>query len=365
MAAGLEWLVDRLPGWTAGRWPAGAAEVLQAPRSARRPAALAALAGAALVAVSASASWRANDRSDSDFAEWYAEVLFDLLPQDAVLFAHGDASGPLGYYRYVEERRPDVTLYNVQGLVFGNRLYDPLLPPGEKSRALDRFVGSTERPVFLDLDADIRPGERVVRYYGFLMEVLDEGEPGTIQLSGHPRGEQYFLELLDRQPTDRWERSRRNGLLSHYGTYLGLVFLSGAPTLLEPAEPLFSRADDCYPCLTGLAAALLENPDQGGAHADRIAAWLARAQARHDHALSKGESASLPFLQGRLAELTDDATTAAARYRQSYALYPHPQNEASDALHRLGLALVTAESGTLRAATKMGPVRVACRPSSA
>jgi hypothetical protein len=252
---------------------------------------------------------------------------------------HGDASGPLGYHRYVEERRPDIALYNLHGLVFGNRLYDPLLPPEEKARVLDRFVGSTERPVFLDLDADILPGERVRRYYGFVMEVLDEGEPGTIQLIRHPRGERYFLELLDRQPADRWERVRRNALLSHYAAYLGLVFLSGAPVLLEPTEPLFPRADDCYPCLTGLAAALLDNWDEGAdAHADRIAAWLARAEALRDQALTKGESADLPFLQGRLAESTGDAASAAAGYRRSYALHPHPRSEAAGALRRLGLA---------------------------
>ena len=335
VAAGLEGLAGRLPGW----WPAGWAGMLPALRSARGPAALAALAGAALVVVSASASWRANDRSGGDYAEWYAEMMFDLLPPHAVLFAHGDATGPLGYYRYVEERRPDVALYNLHGLVFGNRLYDPLLPPEEKARVLDRFVGATERPVFLDLDADILPGERVLRYYGFVMEVLDEGEPGTIQLIRHPRGERYFLELLDRQPAERWERVRRNAILTHYGAYLGLVFLSGAPVLLEPTEPLFPRADDCYPCLTGLAAALLDNWDEGASvHADRIAAWLARAEPLRDQALTKGESADLPYLQGRLAELTGDAASAAAGYRRSYALHPHPRSEATDALRRLGLA---------------------------
>ena len=337
VAAGLEGLAGRLGAWAAGRWPAGGAGMLPALRSARASAAAAALAGTVLVVASASASWRVNDRSGSDFAEWYAEVMFDLLPPDAVLFAHGDASGPLGYYHYVEERRPDVALYNLHGLVFGNRLYDPLLPPEEKARALDRFVGSTERPVFLDLDADILPGERVRRYYGFVMEVLDEGEPGTMQLIRHPRGERYFLELLDRQPTDRWERARRNELLSHYTAYLGLVFLSGAPVLLEPTEPLFPRAEDCYPCLTGLASALLENWDEGASdHAGRIAAWLARAEALHDEALTKGQSADLPFLQGRLAELTGDA--AAAAYRRSYALHRHPESETAEALRRLGLS---------------------------
>ena len=339
VAAGLEGLAGRLRAWAAGQWPAGGAGMLPALRSARASAAAAALAGTVLVVASASASWRVNDRSGSDFAEWYAEVMFDLLPPDAVMFAHGDASGPLGYYHYVEERRPDVALYNLHGLVFGNRLYDPLLPPEEKARALDRFVGSTERPVFLDLDADILPGERVRRYYGFVMEVLDEGEPGTMQLIRHPRGERYFLELLDRQPTDRWERVRRHALLSHYAAYLGLVFLSGAPVLLEPTEPLFPRAEDCYPCLTGLASALLENWDEGASdHAGRIAAWLARAEALRDEALTKGESADLPFLQGRLAELTGDAAAAAAAYRRSYALHPHPESETAEALRRLGLS---------------------------
>ena len=73
-------------------------------------------------------------------------------------------------------------------------------------------------------------------------------------------------------------------------------------------------------------------------HADRIATWLARAGALHDQAMSKGESAVLPFQQGRLAELTGDAATAAARYRRSHAIFPHSGNQAAAALRQLGLA---------------------------
>ena len=58
---------------------------------------------------------------------------------------------------------------------------------------------------------------------------------------------------------------------------------------------------------------MLDNWDEGAAaHADRIAAWLARAEALRDQALTKGESADVPFLQGRLAELTGAAASAAA-----------------------------------------------------
>lgn len=133
--------------------------------------------------------------------------------------------------------------------------------------------------------------------------------------------------------------ARRHAILSHYGAYLGLILLSGAPILLEPTEPVFPLTEDCYPCLTGLAEAMLENWDEGASvHADRIAAWLARAEALRDQPLTKGESADLPFLQGRLAELTGDAVSAAAAYRRAYALLPNPRSEAAAALRRLGLA---------------------------
>ena len=319
-AAGMQWAMDRLPGWAA----------------ARRAAPAVALAGAAMVAWSASAGWPANDRSGSDFAERHAEAVFDLLPDDAVLFAYGDALGPLGYYRYVEGRRPDIALYSLQGLVFGNRLFDPLLPQAERARGLDRFVASTDRPVFLLPDFDVSPADRGFGHHGFVLEVLGEGTAGTVDLSRDERGERYFLELLDRRPVDRWEWSRRNRLLSGYGNYLGLVVLSGSPLLIEPMAGLFERADNCYACLTGMAAALLDN--DAAPHAGRIAAWLVRAEALHGQALGKEESARLPFEQGRLAELTGDPAAAAARYREAYAIYPHPEVAAGAALSRLGLA---------------------------
>ena len=329
---GLQWSIDRLAGWAAARWPAGTSRM---PWATRSPAAAAVLAGAAMVAGSAAASWPANDRSDSDFAERHAEAVFDLLPPEAALFVLGDAIGPLGYYRLVEERRPDIALYSLQGLVFGNRLFDPFLPREERASALDRFVDATARPVFLLPDYDIYPDDRGFGHRGFVLEVLGEGSGGTANLARHPRGERYFLELLDRQPADAWERSRRSGMLTHYGNYLGLVVLVGS-RLQEPLAELLERAEHCYPCLLGMVDAVLDNEAAG--QADRIALWLARAEALHDRALTKQESAKLHFEQGRLAELTGDTATAATRYRQAYAIFPHPDRDAGPALRRLGLA---------------------------
>jgi len=202
VGVGLQRMMDRLPEWTAARWPARAPGTSRAPWVTRSSTAAAVLMGAAMVAVSASASWPVNDRSDSDFAERHAEAVFDLVPQDAVLFGFGDAIGPLGYYRFVEERRPDIAFYSLQGLVMGNRLFSPFLPEEERARVLDEFVDSTARPVFLLPDYDIYPEDRGFGHRGFVLEVLGEGSGGTANLARHPRAERYFLELLDRQPAE-------------------------------------------------------------------------------------------------------------------------------------------------------------------
>ncbi len=335
VAAGLQWLLGRLHATLGARWPERLAGAPRASWAVPGSAALVGLAAAAMVAASAFASWPANDRSGSDFVERYADVMFDALPENAVLLVNADSTTPIGYYRLVEKRRPDVTLYHLQGLVYANRLYDPFMSPADRPRALDQFVGSTHSPVFVLRDADFYPGERAVRHYGLALEMVEEGTPNTIELARHPHWEQYFVELLDRQPADRWERAVRYELLYRYGYYLGLIALSESPELLEPMEALFERAEDCYPCLISMVATLHDNDV---ATPDRISAWLTRAEALHHQAASKSERARLPFEQGRLAESAGDIAFAVARYRHSHDIYPHPQNQAREALRRLGVA---------------------------
>ena len=248
----------------------------------------------------------------------------------------GDDTGPLGYYRYVEEGRPDVALYNLRGLVFGNRLFDPRTAAETRQRALDRFVASTDRPVFLHPEFDIAPTGRGFGDRGFVLEVLGEGTAETAELRRDERGERYFIELLGRRPVDRWERWRRNNFLTHYGRYLGRVTLLDSPALRDSMTEVFEGADDCYPCLLSMAGSLLDQDAAG--HAGLIAGWLARAGALRDQAMSKQESAKVFFERGRLAELTGDAAAAAIRYREAYAIFPHPERDAGAALRRLGLA---------------------------
>ncbi|MYC14473.1 MAG: DUF2723 domain-containing protein [Gemmatimonadetes bacterium] len=313
----IDWLAERLP-----------SKFTQRPRL---KIGMAALVGTAMVAWSVHEHWRPNDRSDSDFAEHYADMQLDILPEDAVLFVFGDATGPMGYYQYIENRRPDVALYNLQGLVYGKRLYDPFLPKENKKEVLEKFTDSTERALFFPMDFDIFPNRRG-RIYGFLMEVVKDGKPGTIEIKRHPRGEEYFIYLVHLQPIDRWERVRRNGLLFQYGRYLGLIYFSGDSGLLNSMQELFRLAEGSYACLIGMAGTLIEHGNNS--HWEQVSAWLERAETLKYEALKKQTLARLYYLKGSLLQKQGKRVEAVASFAKSRDIYPHPGNKALEALEQ-------------------------------
>ncbi len=288
------------------------------------------LAGVCLVWWSVQSHWKPNDRAENDFAERHAEMQLDLLPEDAVLFVFGDTTGPIGYYRYVENRRPDVTLYNLQGLVYGERLFNPFMSTKKRDAVLERFIDSNERAIFLPLDVDIYPN-RELRVYGFLMEAARGGKPGTIKLKRHPRGEEFFVQLINRKPTDRWERVRRNEMLFHYGRYLGLAYFTGDPVFEQLQEP-FRLAHGSYASLLGMASVVLDNGNSS--NWEQVGKWLTRAEMLRHEALKKKTLAELYYQKGRLLQNQGRTNAAVMSFRKSRDVYPHPRNKALKALDR-------------------------------
>ena len=289
---------------------------------------VATLAGVALVWWSAHSHWQVNDRADSDFSERYNEMVMDLVPEDGVLFVFGDPTGHVGYYRYVENRRPDVTLYNLQGLVFGTRLFSPFLTAMARKEILEVFVDSSERALFFPLDVDIYP-ERQKWIYGFLLQTARDGKPGTIKLKRHPRGEEFFVYLINWKPIDRWERVRRNELLFQYGQYLGLIHFTGHP-LRDHVLELFQLAHGSYASLLGMATVFLDNGNSS--NWEQVSAWLAKAETLRHEALKKKTLAEIYYHKGRLLQNLGKANAAVVSLRMSRDIYPHPKNKALKAL---------------------------------
>jgi hypothetical protein len=154
MGLGVHWLVERLR--------------LAAPQ---------ALGGAAvLLALVFAVGLHANGQTD-DWAARYADTLLKTLPKDAIVFIGGEADlGPLGYYHMIEGRRPDITLYQPQGLVLGNRLFHILRDSTTTMR--ERITGL--------IDHDSRP---VVFTQGYI--------------DGYARREHWLFRELDKTNPDR------------------------------------------------------------------------------------------------------------------------------------------------------------------
>ena len=88
-----------------------------------------------------------NMRHGYSWGEEYAARILAEIPRDAIVFADGDVElGLLAYFRYIENRRPDIELYSASGLLLGNRLFDFRLE--DKKSFLEAFIAARPQREF-------------------------------------------------------------------------------------------------------------------------------------------------------------------------------------------------------------------------
>ncbi len=241
------------------------------------------------------------------------------------MFVNGDNVLPIGYFKYVENLRPDVDFYALDGLIYSNRLYGPFEKIPIRKEILQRYIDSNDRRLFVIGDTSLFP-IRCVRYYGFLCEAIREIESGTIELYPHDGGQEFFTRLVHSQPVDRWERHLRNQLMFEYGRYLGIVTYSGNPLYLDSMGGLIDLAAEQYSGLIGMATSLLRYGNQ--TYWEQVSDWISLAEYRKREATSKPMQAWLYNLNGEFLQKKGDMIGALRSYRISRDVYPHPKNTA-------------------------------------
>ena len=172
--------------------------------------------------------WEINNRRDYSWAHDLAIAKINSVEGNAVLFTFDDLDLPVGYLHFVENVRPDLKVYNDQGLVYGDRLFSPLIgdfaPEGNpqapnKNAVLKKFIEQTDRPIYYhaqrsSLYEHPKYGSDLV---GFLRRVNRENNQDRIILS------ELMLEWLDKNYdrgkniTDLWTRQQ------HYSTVAQVV----------------------------------------------------------------------------------------------------------------------------------------------
>lgn len=274
--------------------------------------------GAALVIAAIGTHGGRNVRRAYAWASTHAHSVLEILEPNSVLIVSGDTdTGSIGYLNRVEGVRPDVTVVNALGLVFADGPVPPLATTQARTDALERFIRSTDRPVFTTAPLPFAYGSVNC---GPVTKVLP-GKPGHRSFHSDPQILAYCDRIeADRTQTDPWTIDHRNEALSGCGRHLALVnqFSPGH----APVQSVLARVQATWP--GGLAAV-----DELGPYVapEILLPALAKAEALLDDTAAKPARASVHGIRGHLL-LQRDPAAAVASFERAIDLYPHADNSA-------------------------------------
>jgi tetratricopeptide (TPR) repeat protein len=291
----------------------------------RAPAWLPAAAWGALVAAALALNLPDNQRAGYGFARDYARTVLGSLEPDAILVLHGDMDTfPIAYEHLAEGVRPDVTLYNDQGLLFDDRLYPHTTGPEERSRLLGQLIRSTSRPVYF---TDSAPGGFTIDDGGLRMQVRRDVPPGKYLYSLSPETLAFLERMEGDAPRDTWTVLRRDALRRRLARILA-SFRFHEPALFAQ-NGMQAPLEHLERTPQGLLGALdaLTTPDTG-LDVQAILARADRAEALLDPGAPKKERAFPDYARGRALRDAGRLEEAAAAFRASLRVYPSHENPA-------------------------------------
>ena len=283
-----------------------------------------------------------NDRRDDTVALQYGKILLEGLAPDSVLFVTGDLpTAPVGYLRYGERFRDDVTVINTQGLVYPTRLFIPPTTKKNETNLTKNFVENAKRPVYYTTNIIDFPNPWGSIHFGLYRQVVRDGP--DLQLRIEQRVERYFYSLIE-QPTsrDRWNRHLHDRLMQQFGEYIGYMVLAEVndPAWGSRRENMVSAMQDQYFGLIGMAEMLIKYGT--AAHLPTVQQWLDRAdaligetlskEALGRHSMSKEMLGRHYYRRGYLAFRLGQRGQARELFHRSLAMHDHPDNPSRPAL---------------------------------
>ncbi len=293
----------------------------------------AAAAGGALLALMLAVGAYANLRADHEWAARYAQTVLKLLPKDAVVFAQGDADlAPMAYFHMVENWRPDITLYQPNGLILGNRLFHPLRTrPAESERIIADMIARQADPVVFMLDPYAGNASRDRWLYIEVDKSSTDVRKVTVDI---PEEASRFFEesVAQASSTNAWIAFFQSMLRRRYGILLGQSVPHGQPADARTRRHLEALAQDFYGAL-GVAEGMMHN--QAGFSIGAVAAYLEKARDLMPSDAPKDHVARYFALRGVVRANMQDHAGAIRDLETSFSLYPARENTAIEPLSDL------------------------------
>jgi hypothetical protein len=146
-----------------------------------------------------------NYRASDTLAHEYANTVLHSLEKNSIFFTFADLdTGPIGYMHKIENVRPDITLYNSNGLVFSNRLYRPFISNrNERLAKIDNLITNSKRPV--NYSTELRHEYGIIDY-GLYARIDTSLNPDARIIIIRPVIKDFYERILNRSPpVDHWE----------------------------------------------------------------------------------------------------------------------------------------------------------------
>jgi hypothetical protein len=282
-------------------------------------------AAAALLALIFALGARINF-AGHDWGARYAQAVLKILPENAVVVLGGDADlGPLAYFHIIENRRPDITLYNRTGLILGNRLFHALRTDQEtQQRLLQEMIDRQVAPVVFTLDREAGYARRTRGLYVELDKSSTDGTKLTVDV---PEEAVRFFEesVLGVEDRNAWVAFLQGEFRRYYAILLARSLRRGQP-LDERTQRHLELLGKNFHGALGIAEGLMENEE--GYSAGVVGDYLEKAKDAMPSDVPKEQLSAFFRVRGVLRDNLREDAGALRDLETAVAIWPGPDNPA-------------------------------------
>ncbi len=183
-----------------------------------------------------------NFRHYEQWTKQYADILFASIEKNSVVFTDTDTTAaPLAYFHLVEGMRPDITLRNINGLIYANRLFPPTILKKEKRvEILQEYLRTEQKNIIFTAKPDLGYG---TEFNGIYYTVKPDLPPQTSHYTFNNLAVIDYLLNIASQPqaADKWTQHRTNELITNAIPVFVSLYLN-YPAMQEAAKYFIEKS---------------------------------------------------------------------------------------------------------------------------
>jgi len=279
-----------------------------------------------------------NYRHFDNWTEQYANALFSSVEDNTVVFTDGDTTaGPLAYYHLIENRRPDIELRNINGILYSNRLLSPKnLNEGIQESVIREYIKTEQRKIIFTEKPRTNFGSKFNGLYYTAKPQYQKNKN-----SHTPEKEEilaYLLTLsLQAEPLDEWTMLRNREIITNAIPVFIALYTHGSSSQKKIALSFIDRATQSYKGKIILIDSLLALNGNYPKELGEIESLLERAKAQMNLTLDKSSRSNYHILSAIHHRHNNNREREIHALKQSIIEWPHPDNSARELINELNM----------------------------